>query len=44
MNNFQVIRGEIEPAGNLFEIFIKPVHDKMLLTWTITLLKHSGLF
>jgi hypothetical protein len=42
MSNAQVITGEIEPAGNVFETFVKLIHDKTLLTWTITLLKPSG--
>lgn len=42
MSNVQVITGEIEPAGNVFEIFVKLLHQKTLLSWTITLFKPSG--
>jgi hypothetical protein len=42
MSNVQVVTGDIEPAGNVFEIYVKLSHEKTLLTWTITLLKPSG--
>lgn len=42
MSNVQVQTGDIEPAGNSFEIFIKLHHEKTLLTWTITLFKPSS--
>ena len=42
MSNVQVLTGDIEPAGNSFQTYIKLCHEKTLITWTITLFKPSG--
>ena len=42
MSNVQVLTGQIEPAGNTFETFVKLTHEKTLLTWSITFNKPSG--